>query len=180
MKTSYLKTFLTMAVIAICFQGCDLFSAAEDVKFDVVLPLDFAVNEQAEHPNGQDYMSVKTLKATDNADVAKYKDKIKDVKLNSISYVISGFASPNGSVTFTNGTMSTANAKLASAPSVNLASSTETELTDINTAGFDDFAKQIKDNKEVAITTAGRLSFTPVAFTIRANFHVTITAGALK
>jgi hypothetical protein len=179
MKNRVLLSLLGLALIAFTFQGCNLFDTAGDVTFDVDLPLDFVVNEAAVSSSAKSYSSVKTLKATDNADVAKYKDNIKSVKLNKITYVISEYVAPQV-VTFSNGTLQATGKTLASAASVNLQSTAEAELTNIDKAGFDEFAKQIKDNKQVEVTLAGTFSSTPVAFKIKAYFNVSITANAIK
>src|SRR5215213_3090874 len=172
MKNHFLRTLAGLALIASTFTGCDLFDKADDVKLDTTLPLEFLVNEQAVNPGGKQYASTKTLNALDNADVAKYKDKIKEIKLNRITYIISDY-SGTSSVTFTNGSLNAVSKTLATATSVNLQSSAETELTNIDQAGFDEFAKQIKANKQVDVTVAGTLSATPVAFKITAYFEVT-------
>jgi hypothetical protein len=181
MKNRVSLGMICLALIASTFQGCDLFDTAGDVTFDVDLPLDFVVNETAVSASAKSYSSMKTLKATDNADVMKYKDNIKSVKLNKITYVISDYAAPQSQVvTFTNGSLQALGKTLASAASIDLQSTTKAELTNIDNAAFDEFAKQIKDNKEVDVTFAGTLSSTPVAFKIKAYFNVSITANAIK
>jgi hypothetical protein len=179
MKNRVLLSMICLALIAITFQGCDLFDTAGDVTFDVDLPLDFVVSEAAVSASPKSYSNVKTLKATDNADVMKYKDNIKSVKLNKITYVISDYTAPKV-VTFTNGSIQAVGKTLASAASVDLQSTTEAELTNIDDAAFNEFAKQIKDNKQVDVTLAGTFSSTPVGFKIKAYFNVSITASAIK
>jgi hypothetical protein len=176
MKNHFIKSLMGLALIATLFSGCDLFSSAGDITFDADLPLDFVVNEQAINASSVSYSKTQNLDASSNADVAKYKDKIKEVKLNKITYVISDYTAPQP-VTFTNGSIKTT-VELASATAVNLQSSVQTELTNVNKAGFDEFAKKIKDNQNADVTLAGTFSSTPVAFKIRAYFNVTITANA--
>jgi PleD family two-component response regulator len=179
MKNHVLKSLMGLALIFVLLTGCTVFDSADDVTFDAVLPLDFKpVNETAVNNSAVQYSDVVTLNARDNADVEKYKDKIKSVKLTKITYVISDYAAPSP-VTFTSGSLQANGKTLASATSVNLQSTAETELTDINQAGFDEFANQIKDDQSVEVTVAGTFSKTPVAFKIKAYFHVTITANAL-
>lgn len=167
-----------MALLALSVFSCDLFETP-DVSFDVKLPLDFVVDEGLVSSTSVDYYDTKTIDATDNADVAKYKDKIKDFKVNRVTYEITDYAAP-GPVTFTNGKLVVASSgkTIASAASVNLTNSTETELNaDID--GFNDLAARLKDDKQETIALSGTFSSTPVAFKVRAYFYVTITAKPL-
>lgn len=69
---------------------------------------------------------------------------------------------------------------LASATAITLMNTPETELTDTNAAGFNEFANQIIDDKQVTISLDGTVSTTPVSFTLTAYFHVTVKADALE
>jgi hypothetical protein len=68
---------------------------------------------------------------------------------------------------------------LASATLTSLQNTSETELTTIDAAGIDEFALQIKDDKKVDMKLDGTFSSTPVAFTLKVYFYVTITADPL-
>ena len=83
-------------------------------------------------------------------------------------------------VTFTNGALSVASSgkTIASLASVNLQSSTETELT-ADTAGFNELALLLKDDKSESVKLKGTFSTTPVAFKVTVYFYTTITAGVL-
>ena len=171
---------------AVCFAfimssgSCSLSDKVPDVTFDAKLPLDFVVNETKISASPISYTDSKTIDATQNADVAKYKDKIKEIKVNKITYVVSGFSAGGAVVTFTNGTLSVASSgkTIASAASVNLQSSTETELT-ADTAGFNELALLLKDDKSETVKLGGTFSFAPVAFKVTIYFYTSITAGPL-
>jgi hypothetical protein len=181
MKKIVVKKLLPLFFVALTFAlgGCDLFEDADDITFEIVLPLEFdPVNESLVSSSPVSYSDVENLDARDNDQVAKYKDKIKQVTLNRITYVISDYAAPEP-VTFTNGALTVPGKTLASASNLNLQSTTETELPNVDQAGFDEFAKQIKANQNVDVTVAGTFSRTPVAFKVTAYFHVTIVANAL-
>lgn len=167
-----------LGVLALSVFSCDLFEAP-DVHFDAKLPLDFVVNEGKVSSTPVDYSDTETIDATDNADVAKYKDKIKDFKVNRVTYEISDYAAP-GPVTFTNGKLSVASSgkTIASAASVNLTSTAETDLN-ADTDGFNELAERLKEDKSETIALSGTFSSTPVAFKVRAYFYVTITAKPL-
>src|SRR5688572_2519839 len=115
MRKNALKKLLALVCIAATFSSCDLFDKADDVTFDVVLPLEFdPVNETLVSSSPVSYSDVKNLNANDNAEVAKYKDKIKEITLNRITYEISDYAAPQP-VTFTNGSLKIPGTTLASA-----------------------------------------------------------------
>ncbi|MEK6783834.1 MAG: hypothetical protein AABY93_19205 [Bacteroidota bacterium] len=170
---------------AICFAfllssaSCSLFDKVDDVNFDAKLQLEFLVNETAVNANPVSYTETKTLDATQNSDVAKYKDKIKEFRVNKISYVISGYAAP-GAVTFTNGAITVASSgkTIASAPSVDLQSTIETDMT-TDTAGINELAQGLKDDQSVTVNLGGTFSSTPVAFKVTVYFDTTITAEVL-
>lgn len=177
MKTNALLYILLLFFFG-TFSSCDLLDKADDVSFDVTLPLDFVINETADNPSGKNYTDSKLLDATSDPDVAKYASKIKAFTVNKVTYTVSG-ANPN-TVTFTNGTLkvNSTGKTIASASSVSLSNSTETELT-TDTAGFNELAAKLLDDKQELILLNGTLSKTPVAFTVKFKFYVTITANAL-
>jgi hypothetical protein len=177
MKTRWLFSVVCLVALG-TFSSCELFDKADDVSFDVTLPLNFSINESADNPSGKAYSDTELLDATKNAEVAKYASKIKEFKVNKITYTISG-ANPN-TVTFTGGTLqvSSTGKTIASASSVSLANTAETELT-ADAAGFNELAAKLLDDKQELILLNGTLSKTPVAFQVKFNFYVTITANAL-
>ncbi|MBL7873155.1 MAG: hypothetical protein JNM78_16170 [Cyclobacteriaceae bacterium] len=177
MKIKHLIPIFILLAIG-TFSSCNLFDKAGDITFQAELPLPFNVNETADNPSGKTYTDSKLLDASSNPDVAKYASKIKEFKVNKITYTISGVS--DGSVTFTNGTLKVASSgkTIASASSVNLGSSAETELTaDAN--GFNELASLLLADKQELVQVQGSLSKTPVAFTVNFKFFVTITANAL-
>lgn len=173
-------TRILLLLVLACgpFYSCDWLKKLDDVTFEATLSLPFVINETAVNANGKDYSDSKLLNASSDPEVAKYASKINKFKVNKITYTISG-ANPN-TVTFTNGTLKIASTSktIATATSVNLASTTETDLT-ADTAGFDELAAKLLDDKQESILLQGRLSKTPVAFTVTFKFYVSITAGAL-
>jgi hypothetical protein len=178
--------FALKTAAAICFAfimssaSCSLFDKVDDVNFEAKLPLEFVVNETAMSTSPVTYTETKTLDATQNAEVAKYKDKIKEIKVNKITYVVSGYSASGAVVTFTNGTLKVASSgkTIASAASVNLQSTAEAELT-ADTAGFNELGQLLKADKSETIQLQGTFSSTPVAFKVTVYFHTTITAEVL-
>lgn len=176
MKIKHLiPVFLLLALGT--FSSCDLFDKVDDVSFDVTLPLDFVVNETADNPSGKTYTDSKLLDASSDPEVAKYASKIQEFKVNKVTYTISGVSDP--SITFTNGTLKVSSGKtIASASSVSLSNTAETELT-ADTAGFNELASLLLADKQELVTLQGTLSETPVSFTVKFKFYVTLTADAL-
>lgn len=160
------------------FSSCDLFDKVDDVTFDGVLPLAFNVNEAADNPSGKTYTDSKLLDADDEPEIAKYSSKIKEFKVNKITYTISGVS--DASVSFTNGTLKVASSgkTIASASSVNLSTTGEQELT-ADTAGFNELASLLLADKQELIQLQGALSKTPIAFTVNFKFYVTVVADVL-
>jgi len=161
--------------------SCDLLNGADDVTFEAKLPLEFVINEKAISSTPKQYTYSKTLDATQNADVLKYKDKIKKITVNKISYVISGYAAGGATVLFTKGKLVVASSgkTIAEAASVDLLSTAEADLT-ADLAGFNELGELLKDDKSETVNLVGTFSSTPVAFTVTAYFQTTITASALK
>lgn len=192
MKTLH---FALRTAAAVCFAfimssaSCSLFENIPDVSFDAKLPLIFTVQENGTFTN-KDYSNTQTLDATSNAEVAKYKDKIKDFKVNSVTYKITNYTStpPGTAVTFSNGKMSfgavgAVSSTVATLGSLNLlaasTSGAEQTLT-IDQAGLNSMASTLLADKKIDVKTSGVLSTTPVSFKVETTFNVTITAGALK
>jgi len=160
------------------FSSCDLFDKVDDVTFDGVLPLAFIVNEAAVNSGGKTYTDSKLLDAADEPEIAKYASKIKEFKVNKITYTVSGVS--DATVTFTNGTLKVVSSgkTIASASSVNLGTTSEQELT-ADTAGFNELASLLLADQQELVQLQGTLSKTPIAFTVNFKFYVTVTADVL-
>jgi low affinity Fe/Cu permease len=173
-KLIRLSVFLMFYTIS----SCDLIDKATDVTFSATAPLAFVVNETAISPGGKFYSDTKLLNVASDAEVAKYASKIKEFKVNKITYTISG-ANPT-SVTFSNGTLKIASSgtTIATTGTVSLLNNAETELSaDIN--GLNELAASLLDSKQEQIQLQGTLSQTPVSFTVNLKFYLSITANPL-
>lgn len=169
-----------IALLGMLSFSCGLLDKA-DVTFDVTLPLDFPpINDTGVSSNPKAYSDTQVLDATLNADVAKYKSKIKDFKVNKVYYEITDYA--GDAVIFTNGSLKTNGKTIASKASLALANIPKTEFTssEVDLAGFNELATTLKTDLKATVAIAGTFSKTPVAFKVRAYFDVTVTANALK
>lgn len=131
------------------------------------------------------------LDLTTNTEINDHIDKIKDIKIERITYRILNYdASPhNSAVMLLSGTASfgpfdssvetiTGNFA-ASAAAVNLQTTTaETDL-DFDADQFNEIAEMLLNDQKAKVYTEGTLSQIPVAFTVRAKFYFEITANAI-
>lgn len=176
MKTKIICQTILLITIGL-FLSCDLIEKADDVSFDATQTVSFLINETVSNPAGKAISNTSTLNVASDPDVAKYASKIKEFKINKVTYTISG-ANPV-SVNFTNGKITTSGLKtIASAPSIPLTNTAETQLTTDN-SGINDLASSLLADKQEPITLSGNLSSTPVTFTVNVKFYLTITANAL-
>lgn len=177
MKTKSFISVLLLITFA-TFSSCDLFDKADDVSFDTTLPLNFVVKETADNPGGKAYSATQLLDATSDPEVAKYASKIKEFKVNKITYTISS-VNPSG-ITFNSGeiVVSSTGTKIATTGNVALTNVSDVELT-ANTAGFNELAAKLLDDKKEEVKLQGTFTKTPIAFTLSCKFYVTITANAL-
>ena len=169
-----------IALLAALSFSCGLLDKA-DVSFDATLPLDFKpVNEQAISNTPVPYSDTQVLDATSNADVAKYKDKIKEFKVNKVYYEITENSVGTG-ILFTTGSLASGGKTIAKKASQTIVVTPKTAFTDaeMDIAGLNALAETFKANQKATIVLAGTFSKTPVAFKVRAYFDVTITAKAL-
>ena len=166
-------------LLTLCtLSSCSLFDKMDDISFDTELPLEFVIDEQDNNSNGKDYSIVKTLDATNDPEVMKYANKIKEFKINKITYSISA-VTPNG-VTFSNGKLivSSSNRTIALANNISIASVTNVELT-ADAGGFNELASMLLANKQADVKLDGRFNSTPIKFTVSCKFYVTVTANTL-
>jgi hypothetical protein len=181
---------LGLLFVSATLMTCDALEKADDITFHADIELDFVTDENGE---GTDvpYDDVQLLDLTTNTEINQHIDKIKDIKIERITYRIINYdASPHFSaVQLTSGTVSfgtfdsaikaiTGNFA-ASAAAVNLPTTTaETDL-DFDADQFNDIAEMLLEDQKIKMYSEGTLSQTPVAFTVRARFYFEITADAL-
>jgi hypothetical protein len=81
-----MKTLMRISFILVfyVFSSCDLIEKADDVSFDVTVPLSFVVNETATS-TGKSFSDTKTLNVASDDEVAKYASKIKEFKVNKVT-----------------------------------------------------------------------------------------------
>jgi hypothetical protein len=172
-------------IIALTFSNCSVFEKADDVSFNAPIEQTFNVNITTAGTNVTMNQEI-TLDATDNDEINKYKDKIKEVKVNKVTYQVTAFTGDFGTK-FTGGV---GVGSLTAAPVVTKAiadfdvraafQSGEEFQLDLTTDDVSKIAALLKTDKKVKTAWTGLLSQTPVSFTVKVVIDATIKADALK
>lgn len=184
-------TLLLRSAMAVCFAfvmssaSCDLFDKVDDVTLDVELEHIFHVDETLDQ-TGVTYVDMEVIDAADvNSDFEKYKDKIKSVTVNSVTYEVMNHTVGVNTI-FTNGNIGFSAATGQSASSVaslgiqgikaaeGQVKNLQYDQTSLNTIGT-----LLKDDKVVNIYLIGTFSKTPVKFDVRVKMKTSITADAI-
>jgi hypothetical protein len=176
-------TAALLAMVMFSFNSCDKLEEADDISFDADFTVTFNASESVTDTD-KHYFDRKVLDATSNSKVKDYAAKIKKIKINKITYLITNYSAP-GAVLFSGGTLGFSSVTSLT-PSVvadnvaeNLMTTTsETEL-DMDTDQLNEIANDLLQTLSVGVYTDGTLSSTPVAFSVPVKFYVTITANAL-
>jgi len=175
--------------------SCDLFQNADAITFTALLEHDFEINETAVSPNGKDYATKPEDEVLDaaqvNTEFKEHADKIESIKINKVTYVMSGYSSTcSVPVGFSGGTLTfsdpdatgTAGAVVVNLTNANLQSASNDgtiyTLTFDQTAA-DEISRLLKDKKKVRIHATGRLSCTPLYLKVAAKIDCTLTARVI-
>jgi hypothetical protein len=151
----------------------------EDVAFDVTIPVTYTVDETATSSIGKSFSIPGTLNALDNAQVTKYKDKIKNVYITKINYSISDVTvSTTTNLSRIDVMLKGSLDPVASETSSQvLATKTDTEMTEYNDFEFAKLADQIKYNQTAQASIVTSVSKTPVKFTITLKVTFKVVAS---
>ena len=187
MKSFIQKTTLfSLLGMLTLLAGCDLFKDIDDVSFDSTLSENIVVSESNTGTSVAN-SEIIVLDATTDPDINQYKDKIKGIKINKISYQVVTFSATDpvtlsGTISFGESTTNSPTV-IASVASLNLkeafVNGTVYELP-VQQADIDKISALLKDDKAVKIYLNSVLSKTPVSFTIELIMDVTVEADALK
>jgi hypothetical protein len=193
MKPQVLRLSIGLvAVIAIsfAFSGCDLFSKADNITIEQEFKVKKTVDLTTETTNSPLAIS-DTINLADNAEVAKYAEKIQEISVLSIKYHIEEYTQPdNTEVFFKNGQASiysidgganpiTSASFEGGANGVNLKQTTSDKDLAFDSNGLSKVASEFKSKKAIIFNATGALSETPVKFKLISTIKVKITAKAL-
>ncbi len=164
--------------------SCELFDKVDDVTFDIEIKHTFVINASATDPLS--YTEIEEIDPTDNADFAKYKDKIQNVTINSVEYTVANYSGDPG-ITFSNGNGSffaqgTSSTALATA-AINIQNISQAQGTiktlEYSVQGLEAIASEMEQLKAVRMQVSGNVSAVPVAFNVPVTIKMTIVADAL-
>lgn len=168
----------TTSVIALVLFG--LFSACEDldtISLEISQPIVFTVNETEANSNGKDYEVISTIDISQNPDLTDYLNRIEEVEINHIEYVISGASHQD--IRLNNALIETsAGLDIISAESIALSNSSSGEF-DLNAPGVNDLATRLKGSGGDNLKLFGDLTRTPLNCTVTVTFHLSIKARAI-
>ncbi len=172
-----------LVLLVFFFSGCDLFEDAADVNFNRVLTASINVNAG---PDDQSVSDMVLIDAETDSEVQQYTDKIKEFKVNSITYSLSNYEGPSP-CQFTNGTMRFSQSPtnpgnlVASVSSLDLSTASGQEI-DLGAAEniTNEIESFLKDGRKVYVYVEGNLSDTPASFTVQISFDITVTANPLN
>jgi hypothetical protein len=188
MKFNTLKPLVGVAAILTLISslsGCDLFDKVDDINIDIELTHEFVINEEFDSDGDPvPYVSIGVIDATQDSDFNKYKDKIKEIKINSITYTVTDYTVGDAGINFSSGmgsffaTGSTTNAIASAAIGFqNIQSAVgQTFTLDYNTQGLEAIAAELQSVNKIDFHVAGILSETPVAFKVPVTIHCTMVA----
>jgi hypothetical protein len=186
MKKSSFENLLAIVMIAFLFAGCDKLEKADDVTFDAqfTVPQKVEVDEKADNPENPYTSLNNSIEAEQNAEYVKYKNKVKKIRVNKITYTISDLNATKGPVTLTSG-QAIFFASGGSATSGNIASVSNLLLVngsgdlEASQAALDNIGEILLENGDVTVVSVAHISAAPVFFHIAMTLHVTVTANAL-
>ena len=175
--------------------SCDLFQNADAITFTAVLDHHFVVDEKDNNPNGKEYATKPADEvldaATVNAEFKEHADKIESIKINKVTYVLSGYSSTcasavgfsQGKITFSDpDATGTTGAVVVNLENANLQSSSTAGTVytvTIDQVAADQMANILKEKKKIRVHASGRLSCTPLYVKIDAKVDCTITTRVL-
>jgi hypothetical protein len=176
MKTSIVRHLLFFLLASTFLFAC---KDDNDVAFDVTIPVTYSVDETATSSIGKSFTIPGTLNALDNAQVTKYKDKIKNVYITKINYSISDVTA-SGTINLSRidvmlkGSLDPVASEVSSQV---LATKAETEMMEYNDFEFAKLADQIKYNQVAQPSLVTAVSKTPVKFTITLKVTFKVVAS---
>ncbi len=177
MKSNFFSLLLAVFTSSALLFGC---KNDDDVTFDVTIPVDYVVDETAVSSIGKSIDIQGTLDALTSAQVTKYKDKIKNVYINSISYAISS-VEPSGTINLSRIDVvlkGSLDPIVAETSSQLLATKADTEMTERNDYEFQKLSDQIKYNQQSQILIRTSVSKTPIKFTLTLKVSLKIVASS--
>ncbi|MEI9919293.1 MAG: hypothetical protein WDO14_10895 [Bacteroidota bacterium] len=193
MKTTSIalrSAFAICFAFAMSFASCDWFDKADDVTFDVALTHTFHVNQTAEDTDVIYQVQEVLDAASASSDFAKYKDKIKNISVQGVTYeiqncTISGILFTDGTIAYSaiTATEPSSDPNIGAVASVGVenvkAAENQEKNLQYSQVALNDMSNLLKNNKELNVYLKGTLSKTPAQFDVVLTVKASVTADAL-
>jgi hypothetical protein len=182
MKT--LRNVFLVGFLIVGMTSCDSLNNLADVVFTASFSQSFPVTLQ-EGTNSVN--ETDTLDFTTDSDVYKYRDKLKDVKVDSVRFQVLNYQGDanntiTGSVKYSSVASSTGK-ELASIDGLSLdqlSASGEMINLPLNQANLSDIGSLLQNDKKIKVYLKGTVDSTPASFIVKIYVYNEITANALK
>ncbi|HRE65357.1 MAG TPA: hypothetical protein PLM56_17130 [Cyclobacteriaceae bacterium] len=149
----------------------------ETISLETSQTVTFLVNEPTTNSNGIDYEVTSAIDISQNPDLTGLLNRIKQIKINHIEYVISG-ADPQG-ISLNNASIETSSGlDIVVAKSIALTNASSGELKG-NPPGVNDLNTRLQGSGTDQLKLFGDLSRTPLVCTVTVTFHLTVKANAI-
>lgn len=185
MKNLVLRSLAMFVFSAAVLTGCDELG---DVTLNEPITTSITVDEATASQSQVNYSKSLVVDATTNAEIQKYKDKVKSFAVNKITFKIKNYSgeavtTPLSKVSYSATGANTTVIEIASISNFNIKAAadagTETELV-VSNADLQAMATLLKNDMSITLYLNGSLSKTPVKFTAEFTVDATIVANALN
>ncbi|TXH29840.1 MAG: hypothetical protein E6Q96_02840 [Cyclobacteriaceae bacterium] len=160
--------------------GLGALSSCDDldkIKFDLTMPVVFAVAETETNSGGKDYEVTALLDISQNPDVISYINRLEEIKVNHIEYSVSNAdledISLNEATITTSGGFS-----IVKDLTIPLSNSSSGQF-ELNAPGVNDLATRLIGNEKDELHLSGFLTRTPLTCNVTITFHLSIKARAI-
>lgn len=185
MKNRVLRSLALFVFPAAVLTGCDELG---DVTLNEPVTASITVDETATATNVS-YTKSLEVDATTNAEIEKYRDKVKSFTVHKVTFKIKNYSgqaatTPSSKVSYSAAGGNAANSiEIASISNFDIKAAadagTETELT-VSDANLQAMAALLKEDMALTLYVNGTLTKTPVKFTVEFTVDATIVANALN
>jgi len=156
------------------FFACDKIEELTSWDLNTEAGIDFDVDITENDPTT--FSTSFSLSLTDNPDISDYINKIKEYKVNKVTYQIMSYSSPVANDVLLTGTLKlgTINIFLDKVNLQEMYMMGNTATLDLTDQELVDLAKTLESNKSVSGSLAGEVTDRPVYFLIYVEFDLTL------
>lgn len=172
-----------LALMSVLCSGCDKVSELDDVQFHSEFEESIPMVDATESIN-KAYSESIIFDATTDAEINKYKSKIKSFKIDRLSYTIDDSANATAGAQFTGALGFSAADGGAATVFINVAhvdldDNTTEHVINLAQADLDKIAGYLSANKALKMYVTGTVTKTPINVLVNVKINATVTANAL-